>query len=98
MLLLCKIEMRDDKSSIPKNIEKIVKSLDFIEGLLVTYIMKDVVIKISDNLIMPKNSIFTGTVRTDKQKSKYTILLIVLSLLILFMVYFRGSLEALKKQ
>ena len=72
--------------------------MDFIEGLVVTYKMKDVAIKISGNLIMPKNEILTGTVRTDKQKDKYTILLIVRFSLILFMVYFGGSLEAQKKQ
>ena len=87
MLLLCKIEMRDDKSSIPKNVEKIVKSLDFIEGLLMVYIINDVIKNISENLIMLKNETFTGMVSMDKQKNKYTMFLIVLSLLILDMVF-----------
>ena len=50
MLLLCIIEMRDDKSSIPKNVEKIVKSMDFIEGLLIEYIINDIIKDISENL------------------------------------------------
>ena len=87
MLLLCKIEMRDDKSSIPKNIEKIVKSLDFIEGLLMVYIINDVIKNISENLIILKNETFTGMVIMDKQKNKYTIFLIFLSLIILDMVF-----------
>ena len=87
MLLLCKIEMRDDKSSIPINVEKIVKSLDFIEGLLMVYIINDVIKNISENLIMLKNETFTGMVNMDKQKNKYTIFLIVLSLIILDMVF-----------
>ena len=87
MLLLCKIEMRDDKSRIPKNVEKIVKSLDFIKGLLMVYIINDVIKNISENLIMLKNETFTGMVSMDKQKNKYTMFLIVLSLLILDMVF-----------
>ena len=87
MLLLCKIEMRDDKSRIPKNVEKIVKSLDFIEGLLMVYIINDVIKNISENLIMLKNETFTGMVSMDKQKNKYTIFLIVLSLFILDIVF-----------
>ena len=87
MLLLCKIEMRDDKSRIPKNIDKIVKSIDFIEGLLMVYIINDVINNISENLIMLKNETFTGIVSMDKQKNKYTNFLIVLSLLILDMVF-----------
>ena len=87
MLLLCTIETRDDKSRIPKNIEKIVKSLDFIEGLLMVYIINDVIKNISENLIMLKNETFTGIVSMDKQKNKYTNFLIVLSLLILDMVF-----------
>ena len=58
-----------------------------IEGLHKKYTINDVMIKISDNLIMLKNEIFTGTVSTDKQKSKYTILGIFLSLLTVDMVY-----------
>ena len=87
MLLLCKIEMRDDKSSIPINVEKIVKSLDFIEGLLMVYIINDVIKNISENLIMLKNETFTGMVSMDKQKNTYIIFIIVLSLLILDMVF-----------
>ena len=87
MLLLCKIEMRDDKSSIPKNVEIIVKSIDFIEGLLMVYIINDVIKNISENLIMLKNETFTGIVSMDKQKNKYTNFLIVLSLLTLDMVF-----------
>ena len=87
MLLLCKIEMRDDKSRIPKNIDKIVKSIDFIEGLLMVYIINDVIKNISENLIMLKNETFTGMVSMDMQKNKYTMFLIVLSLLILDMVF-----------
>jgi hypothetical protein len=87
MLLLCTIETRDDKSRIPKNIEKIVKSLDFIEGLLMVYIINDVIKNISENLIMLKSETFTGMVSMDKQKNKYTIFLIVLSLITLDMVF-----------
>jgi hypothetical protein len=87
MLLLCNIEMRDDKSRIPKNIDTIVKSMDFIEGLLIVYIINDVIKNISENLIMLKNETFTGIVSMDKQKNKYTNFLIVLSLLILDMVF-----------
>ena len=87
MLLLCKIEMRDDKSRIPKNVEKIVKSLDFIKGLLMVYIINDVIKNISENLIMLKNETFTGMVSMDKQNNKYTMFLIVLSLIILDMVF-----------
>ena len=87
MLLLCNIEMSDDKSRIPKNIDTIVKSIDFIEGLLIVYIINDVIKNISENLIMLKNETFTGMVNKDKQKNKYTMFLIVLSLLILDMVF-----------
>ena len=87
MLLLCKIEKSDDKSRIPKNIDTIVKSIDFIEGLLMVYIINDVIKNISENLIMLKNGTFTGIVSMDKQKNKYTNFLIVLSLIILDMVY-----------
>ena len=87
MLLLCKIEMRDDKSRIPKNINTIVKSMDFIEGLLMVYIINDVIKNISENLIILKNETFTGIVSMDKQKNKYTMFLIVLSLFILNMVF-----------
>ena len=87
MLLLCKIEKSDDKSRIPKNIDTIVKSMDFIEGLLIVYIINDVIKNISENLIMLKNETFTGIVSMDKQKNKYTNFLIVLSLLILDMVF-----------
>ena len=59
----------------------------FIEGLHKKNTINDVMIKISDNLIMLKNEIFTGTVSTDKQKSKYTILGIFLSLLTVDMVF-----------
>ena len=87
MLLLRIIEMRDDKSRIPKNVEKIVKSMDFNEGLLMVYIINDIIKNISENLIMLKNETFTGMVSMDKQKNKYTMFLIVLSLLILDMVF-----------
>ena len=87
MLLLCKIEKSDDKSRIPKNIDTIVKSIDLIEGLLIVYIINDVIKNISENLIMLKNETFTGIVSMDKQKNKYTNFLIVLSLLILDMVF-----------
>ena len=87
MLLLCIIEMRDDKSSIAKNVDKIVKSMDFIEGLLSVYITNDVIRNISENLIMLKNETFTGMVSMDKHKNKYINFLIVLSLLILDMVF-----------
>ena len=87
MLLLFNIEIRDDNNSIPKNVEKIVKSLDFIEGLLMVYIINDVIKNISENLIMLKNETFTGMVSMDKQNNKYTIFLIVLSLFILDMVF-----------
>ena len=59
----------------------------FIEGLHKKYIINDVMIKISGNLIILKNEIFIGTVSTDKQKSKYTILGIFLSLLTVDMAY-----------
>ena len=87
MLLLFNNEIRDDTSSIPKNVEKNVKSTNFIEGLLIVYIINDVKINISENLIMLKNETFTGMVNMDKQKNKYTIFLIVLSLIILDMVF-----------
>ena len=58
-----------------------------IEGLHKKYTINDVMINISDNLTTLKNGIFTGTVSTDKQKSKYTILGIFLSLLTVDMVY-----------
>ena len=87
MLLLFIIEIRDDKSRIPKNVEKIVKSIDFMERLLMVYIINDVINNISENLIMLKNETFTGIVSMDKQKNKYTNFLIVLSLLILDMVF-----------
>ena len=87
MLLLFKIEIRDDKSSIPKNVEKIVKSIDFIERLLTVYIINDIINNISENLIILKNETFTGIVSMDKQRNKYTNFLIVLSLLILDMVF-----------
>ena len=87
MLLLFNIEIRDDTSSIPKNVDITVKSMDFIKGLLMLYIINDVINNISENLIMLKNEIFTGMVNMDKLKNKYTIFLIVLSLIILDMVY-----------
>ena len=87
MLLLFNIEIRDDTSSIPKNVEKIVMSMDFIEGLLMVYIINDVINNISENLIMLKNETFTGMVSMDKQKNTYIIFIIVLSLLILDMVF-----------
>jgi len=87
MLLLFKIEIKDDKRSIPKNVEIIVKSIDFTEGLLMVYIINDVIKNISENLIMLKNETFTGMVSMDKQNNKYTIFLIVLSLFILDMVF-----------
>jgi len=87
MLLLFNIEIRDDTSSIPKNVDITVKSMDFIKGLLMLYIINDVINNISENLIMLKNEIFTGMVNIDKLKNKYTIFLIVLSLIILDMVY-----------
>ena len=87
MLLLFIIEIRDDKSRIPKNVEKIVKSIDFMERLLTVYIINDIINNISENLIMLKNETFTGIVSMDKQRNKYTNFLIVLSLLILDMVF-----------
>ena len=87
MLLLFKIEIRDDTSSIPKNVKKIVKSIDFMEGLLMVYIINDAINNISEILIMLKNETFTGMVSMDKQKNKYTMFLIVLSLFILDMVF-----------
>ena len=87
MLLLCKIEIRDDKVSIPKNVQIIVKSMDFMEGLLMVYIINDAINNISEILIMLKNETFTGMVSMDKQKNKYTIFLIVLSLFILDIVF-----------
>ena len=87
MLLLFKIEIRDDKSSIPKNVEKIVKSIDFMERLLTVYIINDIINNISENLIILNNETFTGIVSMDKQRNKYTNFLIVLSLLILDMVF-----------
>jgi len=87
MLLLFKIEIKDDKRSIPINVEIIVKSIDFTEGLLMVYIINDVIKNISENLIMLKNETFTGMVSMDKQNNKYTIFLIVLSLFILDMVF-----------
>jgi len=59
----------------------------FIEGLHKKYTINDVMINISGNLIILKNEIFIGTVSTDKQKSKYTILGILLFLLTVDMVY-----------
>jgi len=87
MLLLFNIEIRDDTSSIPKNADITVKSMDFIKGLLMLYIINDVINNISENLIMLKNETFIGMVNMDKQKNKYTNFLIVLSLIILDMVY-----------
>jgi hypothetical protein len=87
MLLLCNKEMKNDNINVPKNVENIIKYMYFIEGLHKKNIINDVMIKISDNLIMLKNEIFIGTVSTDKQKSKYTILGIFLSLLTVDMVY-----------
>ena len=87
MLLLCIIEMRDDKRSIPKNVDKIVKSMDFIEGLLIVYIINDVIKNISENLIMLKNEILTGMVSMDMQKNKNTNFLFFLYLIILDIVY-----------
>ena len=87
MLLLFKIEIKDDKRSIPKNVEIIVKSIDLIEGLLMVYINNDVIKNISENLIMLKNETFTGMVSMDKQNNKYTMFLIILSLFILDMVF-----------
>ena len=59
----------------------------FIEGLHKKYTINDVMINISGNLIILKNEIFIGTVSTDKHKSKYTILGILLFLLTVDMVY-----------
>ena len=59
----------------------------FIEGLLMVYIINDVIKNISENLIMLKSETFTGMVSMDKQKNKYTIMLLVLSLIILDMVF-----------
>ena len=87
MFLLFNNEIRDDKSSIAKNVEKMVKSIDFIEGLFMVYIITDVIKNISENLIMFKNETFTGMVSMDKQKNKYITFLIVLSLLILDIVF-----------
>jgi len=87
MLLLFNIEIRDDKSRIPKNVEIIIKSMDFNEGLLMVYIINDVKKNISENLIMLKNETFTGMVSMDKHKNKYINFLIVLSLLILDIVF-----------
>ena len=86
MLLLCKIEMRDDKSRIPKNVEKIVKSMDFNEGLLLVYIINDVIKNISENLIMLMNETFTGIVSMDKQKNKYTIKTICLNMFSVYLI------------
>ena len=87
ILLLFNIEIKDDNNSIPKNADIIVKSMDFIKGLFMVYIISDVIKNISENLIMLKNETFTGKVSMDKQKNKYTMFLIVLSLLILDMVF-----------
>ena len=87
MLLLFINEIRVDTSSIPKNVEKIVKSMDFMEGLLMVYIINDAINNISEILIMLKNETFTGMVSMDKQKNTYIIFIIVLSLLILDMVF-----------
>ena len=87
ILLLFNIEIKDDNNSIPKNADIIVKSMDFNEGLLMVYIINDVIKNISENLIMLKNETFTGMVSMDKQKNKYTMFLIVLSLFILDMVF-----------
>ena len=87
ILLLFNIEIKDDNNSIPKNADIIVKSMDLIKGLLMVYIINDVINNISENLIMLKNEIFTGMVNMDKQKIKYTIFLIELSLIILDIVY-----------
>ena len=86
MLLLCNKEMKNDNINVPKNVENIIKYMYFTEGLHKKNTINDVMIKISDNLIMLKNEIFTGTVSTDKQKTKYTILGILLSLVIVGMV------------
>ena len=61
--------------------------MDFIEGLLMVYIINDVIKNISENLIMLKNETFTGMVSMDKPKKIYTIFLIVLSLFILDIVF-----------
>ena len=61
--------------------------MDFIKGLLMVYIINDVIKNISENLIMSKNGTFAGTVSMDKHKNKYTNFLIVLSLLFLDMVF-----------
>ena len=87
ILLLFNIEIKEDNNSIPKNTDIIVKSMDLIKGLLMVYIINDVIKNISENLIMLKNETFTGIVSMDKQKNKYTNFLIVLSLLILDMVF-----------
>ena len=87
MLLLFIIEIRVDTRSIPKNVENIVKSMDFMEGLLMVYIINDAINNISEILIMLKNETFTGMVSMDKQKNTYIIFIIVLSLLILDMVF-----------
>ena len=52
MLLLFINEIRVDTSSIPKNVMKIVKSIDFMEGLLMVYIINDAINNISEILIM----------------------------------------------
>ena len=87
ILLLFNIEIKDDNNSIPKNADIIVKSMDLIKGLLMVYIINDVIKNISENLIMLKNETFTGMVSMDKHKNKYINFLIVLSLLILDMVF-----------
>ena len=86
MLLLFNIGIRDDKSSIPKNVEIIVKSMDFNEGLLMVYIINDVIKNISENLIMLKNETFTGMVSMDKQKNKYTIKTICLNMFSVYLI------------
>jgi len=50
-------------------------------------IRNDVKRNISDNLIMLKRAMFTGTVSKDKQNNINAIPLIVISLLLLDMVY-----------
>ena len=61
--------------------------MDFNEGLFMVNIINDVKKNISENLIMLKNETFIGMVSMDMQKNKYTMFLIVLSLLILDMVF-----------
>ena len=63
--------------------------MGLIDGLLSRNIMNEKIIKISDNLIIFKNEMFTGTVISDKQKNTYTILLYKISVFVLNIVYYQ---------